>query len=248
MNGRLTSSATLLVAVLALGVPTAATAQADRSEPPAQPTLRTFFPDLAGDFKRLPSNQAVVSVAMGGIAAASLSPLDDKVLDWEPADGWKAGQWIGNPFVLAGSTLAAYGIGHWTDKPRVRHLADDALRAQVVAATLTFGLKYSVRRERPDETSADSFPSGHASGTFATATVLTRHLGVKAAIPAYVTATFVSVSRINQHRHWVTDVAFGAGLGVAAGWNGNPHTGKWAIAPDVGRSQIAVNVSRMFAP
>lgn len=244
----MTLHAALLVAGLALGAPVAAIAQSDRSEPPAQPTLRTFVTDLGGDFRRLPSNQASVSVAIGGIVAASLSPLDDKVLDWEPGDGWKAGQWIGNPFVLAGSTLAAYGVGHWTDKPQVRHVADDALRAQVVAATLTFGLKYATRRERPDQTSADSFPSGHASGTFATATVLTRHLGVKAAIPAYATAAFVSVSRINQHRHWVSDVAFGAGLGVAAGWNGQPHTGKWSFAPAVGRSQVALNVSRVFAP
>ena len=248
MSYRATAGAALLVAGFALGAPTGALAQSAQSEPPAQPTLRTFFPDLGGDFKRLPSNPAVSSVAIGGVLAASLTPLDDNVLDWEPATGWKAGQWIGNPFVLGGSTLAAYAVGHWTDKPRVRHVADDALRAQIVAATLTFGLKYTVRRERPDETSKDSFPSGHASGTFATATVLARHLGIKAAIPAYATATFVSVSRINQHRHWVSDVAFGAGLGVAAGWNGYPHTGNWAFSPEVGRSQVALNVSRVFAP
>jgi membrane-associated phospholipid phosphatase len=232
--------------VLALAHP--AHGQEAAGAPPVQPTLRTFFTDLAGDVRRLPSNAAGLSVAAGGILSAALSPLDDNLSDWDPNTVSRAGQWIGNPFVLAGATLAVYGAGAWKGKARVRHLAADALRAQALALGLTSGLKYTVQRERPDESSQDSFPSGHASQTFATATVVARHLGIKAGIPAYATAAFVSISRINQHRHWVSDVAFGAGLGVAVGWNGKAHSSNWALAPAASRTRIALNISRVSVP
>src|SRR3954470_19278967 len=99
---------TLLIATLVLAAPVAAVAQIDSSEPPAQPTLRTFLPDLVDDTKRFPSNASAVSIAVGGILAAGLSPLDSKVNDWDSNSVSSAGQWIGNPFVLAGATLGTY--------------------------------------------------------------------------------------------------------------------------------------------
>jgi membrane-associated phospholipid phosphatase len=59
----------------------------------------------------------------------------------------------------------------------------DLVRAMVVNETITQTLKYTVRRERPDLSDRHSFPSGHASTTFAIATALERHLGWKGAVP-----------------------------------------------------------------
>jgi len=70
------------------------------------------------------------------------------------------------------------------------------LSAQIVAQVLTQAIKISTRRERPDLSNKHSFPSGHASATFATATVLQRHLGWKAAVPTYSIATYVAMSRM----------------------------------------------------
>jgi len=90
------------------------------------------------------------------------------------------------------------------------------IRAQVVAETTTLAIKYSVGRVRPDGTGY-SFPSGHAAATFATATVLERHFGWKVGIPAYLVASYVAASRLENRRHYLSDVAFGAALGIAAG-------------------------------
>src|SRR6185503_17005442 len=82
---------------------------------------------------------------------------------------------------------------------------------------LTQVLKYSTRRERPDGSAKTSFPSGHASDTFAFATALERHFGWKGALPAYVAASYVAISRLPANRHWLSDAVFGASVGLIAG-------------------------------
>jgi membrane-associated phospholipid phosphatase len=238
----------LFTVAAALSVPTTVFSQTATSTPQAEPSLRTFLPDLAADVRRLPSNPANISISLGGILSASVYPLDDEFAEWDPNAGFTSGTWIGNPFALAAGTLLTYGIGHWQRQPRVRRAAVDMLRAQALSIGLTYGLKYTVQRERPDHSSHDSFPSGHASQTFASATVLARHFGRRAAWPAYGVATFVSFSRVNQQRHFLSDMVFGAGLGLAVGWNGTRQIADWAVAPDVSPSRLAIQVSRVFTP
>jgi membrane-associated phospholipid phosphatase len=99
----------------------------------------------------------------------------------------------------------------------VSHLGFDLLRAAIVSQALTQGLKYSVRRDRPNG-KANSFPSGHASATFATAAVLERHLGYRGAWPTIAIASYVAASRLHDNVHYLSDVLFGAALGTASGW------------------------------
>jgi membrane-associated phospholipid phosphatase len=232
---------------LALAVPATAFSQATTPAPSAEPSLRTFFPDLVDDVRRLPSNPAAVSVTIGGILAASLSPLDEDLADWEPEGIFTNGTVL-NGAVLAVVTLTTYGVAHWVGNSHVKHVTVDVLRAQLVSLGLTYGLKHAVGRERPDRSANDSFPSGHAAQTFASATVLARHLGPNATWPALVVATFVSLSRVNQNRHFLSDVVFGAGLGVAAGWNTAHRESDWTLTPRVSRSQVGINVTRAFSP
>ena len=49
----------------------------------------------------------------------------------------------------------------------------------VTTVGATYILKYAVREERPDHSNRHSFPSGHTSTTFATATFLQRRYGWK---------------------------------------------------------------------
>ena len=51
---------------------------------------------------------------------------------------------------------------------------------------------------------------------FATATVFQRKWGWKAGVPAYLVATFVGVTRL-ENVHYLSDVTFGAAVGVASG-------------------------------
>jgi membrane-associated phospholipid phosphatase len=96
-------------------------------------------------------------------------------------------------------------------------LGADLVEAQIVTQTVVQGLKYSVRRPRPDGSNNLSFPSGHTASTFATATVLQRHLGWKVGVPAYAFATYVGAARMSADKHHLSDVLVGAGLGIVAG-------------------------------
>jgi membrane-associated phospholipid phosphatase len=118
--------------------------------------------------------------------------------------------------LLAVSTTV-YVVGRSTDQPRVSHLGMDLLRALAISEALVEGLKYTTRRERPDGSGKTSFPSGHAADTFAFATALERHLGWKYAVPAYLFAGYVAMSRLPSNRHWTSDVVFGSAVGIIAG-------------------------------
>ena len=108
----------------------------------------------------------------------------------------------------------------------------DLIQSQILAQTMTAAVKMSVQRTRPDGTQY-SFPSGHSSVTFATATVLQRDLGWKVGVPAYGLATYVAASRIQDKRHFLSDVAFGAAIGIVAGRSVTvgQGDGRFAVAP-----------------
>ena len=72
------------------------------------------------------------------------------------------------------------------------------------------------RRNRP-EGSGYSFPSGHTTVSFASATVLHQYFGWKIGAPAYAAAAYVAASRVQMKRHYLSDVAFGAALGIVSG-------------------------------
>ncbi len=79
---------------------------------------------------------------------------------------------------------------------------------------LTFSLKGIIGKERPDGDGFDSFPSGHTSTTFQSASFIQRRYGWKYGIPAYALASFTGFSRINADRHDIADVLVGAALGI----------------------------------
>ena len=99
----------------------------------------------------------------------------------------------------------------------VRHL-ETATEALGATMALTYSLKAITSRTRPDDSSSDSFPSGHTSLSFAGATWLARCIeergGGHWGYLAYVPATYVGISRMEADRHYLSDVAFGALLGV----------------------------------
>jgi len=78
-------------------------------------------------------------------------------------------------------------------------------------------LKAAVGRERPNGENDRSFPSGHTSNAFTLATVLERHYGWKAGVPAYAVAATMGYSRIVRDKHWLSDVVAGATLGYIVG-------------------------------
>ena len=83
-----------------------------------------------------------------------------------------------------------------------------------VAATLA--LKYTVKEERPNGENNHSFPSLHASSSFAAAGYLQRRYGWLYGLPAYAVSTYVCWTRIDAREHHFVDVLSGAAIGFAS--------------------------------
>lgn len=80
-------------------------------------------------------------------------------------------------------------------------------------------LNSAVQRERPDKSNdyfsfCSSFPSGHVAHVFASASSLNYAYGWKVGIPSFTAATAVAVARINENKHWFSDVVAGAAIGL----------------------------------
>jgi len=88
----------------------------------------------------------------------------------------------------------------------------------LLAQVVTFGLKLSIDKERPDFSNKNSFPSGHTSTTFQGAAFMHQRYGFKYSIPAYAIATFTAFSRIHEKKHDGWDVLAGAIIGVGSSY------------------------------
>jgi membrane-associated phospholipid phosphatase len=99
--------------------------------------------------------------------------------------------------------------------------------AAVDAPLVSTALKFVTGRERPTKDSArgkfwqggDSFPSDHAAGAWAVASLLAHEYpGPFTRIFVYGAATAISVSRIQGKQHFPSDVLVGSGIGWLTGW------------------------------
>lgn len=130
------------------------------------------------------------------------------------------------PAVAGGVWLHGY---YAKDEAMMRNGYKSAIAISFAVATST-GLKYLVNRTRPfkeypnDIVQRDmhvgpfSFPSGHTTSAFASATALS--LSYKkwyVTVPAYLYAGFVGYSRMRLGVHYPTDVLGGMVVGIGAG-------------------------------
>jgi membrane-associated phospholipid phosphatase len=198
-------------------------------QPPAGPPptprhtgVKAMVKGLFVDFKYLPSRENALWAGVGGGLALAVHPLDDNVHSAVVGNStaenfFKPGAVLGSLPMLLGSASIVYVVGRVKDEPKVSHVGMDLIQAIAMSEIITESLKYATRRERPDQSGATSFPSGHAADTFAFATALERHLGWRYAVPAYILASYVATSRLPANRHWLSDVVFGSTVGIIAG-------------------------------
>jgi membrane-associated phospholipid phosphatase len=172
--------------------------------------------DSASSDITLPSSSTVLrEAAISGAAIGAGFLLDDT---FEPGSGEgtfldEAAQAVGSPYVLVGGTalLALYG---WkADAPKELNTAKKVALALAATSLTAITLKTVTKRERPDESNDDSFPSGHAANTFAVATVLDREYSGIVPWVGYGAATLVAAGRVVGNRHWFSDVVAGAVIG-----------------------------------
>lgn len=97
-------------------------------------------------------------------------------------------------------------------------LGASAFAANAIMALAVNATKYSVKEMRPDNSTRNSFPSGHTATAFVAATILHKEYGLTRSpwfsIGGYALATATGVMRVLNNRHWISDVMAGAGIGI----------------------------------
>ena len=247
MSKRGTRAAAILFVLSIVAAPAHAQSSSGTADADAIPTFGELFTNTFRDFRHLPSAGNLEMLAVGGAAALATHTADretSRILsESRPLDtSLEAGAIVGGtPFEL-GAAFAAYGIGRAYGNRRVANVGADLVQAQVMAEALTIVIKQATRRARP-QGSGYSFPSGHTTAAFASATVLQQHFGWKIGLPAYVVAAYVGASRIHDRRHYLSDVAFGAALGAVSGRTvgvGRRHRIALSVVPANGGAAIVL--------
>lgn len=141
---------------------------------------------------------------------------------------------------------AAYAVAETLDSSgmvdarREKSAALLTLESFLLTQGIVTGLKYVTGRNRPEESddafdfegpskgdSNASFPSGHAGSAFAVATVLSETYGADNPwVPylAYPVAAGTAFARIDDDRHWFSDVFVGGAIGFAVGRTVTRHS------------------------
>lgn len=117
--------------------------------------------------------------------------------------------------LLAVVPAAAFGITFKHDDNEGRK---QFYKSFISSAAVTYGLKKTVNRERPNGKDNDSFPSGHTSLTFSSAAFMQKRYGWKYGLPAYAAAAFTGWSRIDSDNHHTGDVLAGALIGTLSAY------------------------------
>ena len=191
-------------------------------------------------------------VAAGlGAAAVAIVPFDVAITqrlrspDLQRSTAWRNGamvfDWYGAPGARAVGPLLAVA-GSLARNPTMSDIGIHVSESYATAAVAVFIVKGIAGRARPYTVSSDraydfevgrgfphrepysSFPSGHATGSFAFASSITvearRHWPEHATLIgalAYGGAFLDGVSRVYRDMHWPSDVAAGALIGTVSG-------------------------------
>lgn len=192
-----------------------------------------------------------VAAAVGGVAL--LTTLDEPMQRFTQrhrtttldgvADVFRHG---GEPVVYAGVSLGMLGVGLATRKPEIQRAGGRVVASVLLSALTSASIKRLSGRSRPNEgvgafefhpltsrkdsagvEARGTLPSGHTTAAFAVAASLADDIDSPVAdILLYSLATGTAWSRINDDRHWFSDAALGAMLGITAAKLVN---GRWRI-------------------
>jgi membrane-associated phospholipid phosphatase len=199
------------------------------------------------DFRGLAAPDTAFLGTLGLTGALVAHPSDRTVADWVDAqdrsDAARVGNVVGDAWLQSGLAVGLYATGRLTKSTGLASLGGDLVRAQLVNAVLTRGIKLAASRQRPNG-GHHAMPSGHTSATMATAAIVEAHFGWKAGLPAYALAGFVGWTRVRDDAHWLSDVAAGAAIGAlsARAVLHGRHLRGWTITPSASAAGAAIYV------
>lgn len=139
------------------------------------------------------------------------------------------GNALGNGLYVYPGLLAFAVAGKATGSKGMYGVSSRALKSTLLGGAGTVVLKSLIGRRRPTVSPDDpftfralsfkdnAFPSGHTTVAFALATSLAREIKGKWDDVAFFSlATVTAYARMHDDRHWLSDVVFGAGVGILA--------------------------------
>jgi hypothetical protein len=185
---------------------------------PPHTGVKATLKAIPGDFAHLASWTNAGILAGGGAMALAAHPFDDDVnAHLKGAHGFFVpGKILGQGYVLVGISLGTYAFGRATDNRVVSHLGMDLLRSAAASGALTYAIKLSVRRKRPTGNCCSSPPATPRARSPSPASSGGISVG-KRPCPTYTIASYVAVSRLHEDVHWLSDVVFGAAVGIVSG-------------------------------
>ncbi len=176
--------------------------------------IRYALPEAAGTWE----GYVVLGTgaALSGLAVFADKPVQEFMIKKTYLPHWLSAvtdSYVDHYWAFGVSALGALGKGRQTGDygEAFRYWA----AGNFGTVALTYALKYGVGRLRPDGQNRKSFPSGHASVAFATATMYQMWYGWKAGAPAYAFAMITAFQRLDDNQHWLSDVIMGAAIGIA---------------------------------
>lgn len=135
---------------------------------------------------------------------------------------------IGAPYTLAAGTATLFFLSRAAHEDHLTETGLLSMEALAHSELIALALKEVTQRQRPaDPVQTDSFweggssfPSGHATGSFAVATVFAYEYGddhLAVPIVGFSLASVVAAARVSGRKHWVSDVFVGSALGFMEG-------------------------------
>tara|TARA_B100001245_G_C22850725_1_gene408968 strand:- start:487 stop:1200 length:714 start_codon:yes stop_codon:yes gene_type:complete len=177
-------------------------------------------------------------ILIGGLLGSGISTkYDDKIQEvYQGKILGKSAAKLGDYWGIAGQFIILSRLKLGSDE------FNYATSAIIANGLCTYGIKFITGRIRPDGANRRSFPSGHTSSSFLAATIADDLYGSKIGVPAYLLAGLTGLSRIHDNKHYLSDVIFGASLGIALGKGfGNDAQKKTLQKIDDGGIKIRIN-------
>lgn len=181
------------------------------------PTDSTTTRNLKFKYQALIIPSVLIGYGVAGLESKALQSYNSEVRD-EISEHIDERMTL-DDFTQYAPFLSVYGLNALGIKGK-NNLRDRTLilaTSYLIMGATVNGIKSMTTELRPDGSSANSFPSGHTATAFMGAEFLRqeyKQVSVWYGITGYAVAAGTGLFRVYNDRHWLTDVAAGAGIGI----------------------------------
>ena len=215
--------------------------------------------------KRLPYKELIIPAGLmtyGIIALESHALIGQNQNIKEEMLEHRTGTFSADDFSQYAGTAASFGLEALGVKPK--HTLKQRLFTAAVAHAIMASSVYTIKNTgtvwRPDSSANNSFPSGHTATAFVGAELMWQEYkdqSIWYGITGYVVAAGTGFFRMYNNKHWFSDVAMGAGIGMLstkiAYWllplvenKLGSHKGNYVFMPGYNGRQATVAASFRF--